>query len=258
MQGLLKNPMADGSTMGVSSGASLGAVLYLTFGFNLPFFNNYSLMFFAIIYAFLSLILIIFLTYKIDSSLSTNTLILIGIIFSMFMNALITLCISIAGSRANSITFWTLGSLSGADYNDVILIFFVFVISFVFISLKHKELNAFAIGEENAAHVGINVKSTKIQLLIIISILIGVCVSIGGTIAFIGLVTPHIARFIVGANYKKILSASVVLGGNILLIADLLSRILIRPQELPVGVITSIFGAIIFIFVIFSQNRRNR
>lgn len=256
MQGLLKNPMADGSTMGVSSAASLGAVVFLTFASEMNIFQYEGLMIFSILFAFLSLLLIIFLSYKIDSSLSTNTMILVGIIFSMFFTALITLCISFAGNKANTITFWTLGSLSSSDYKDVIIIFITFLLSAFMIFFRYKELNAFALGEENASHLGVNVKSVKIQLLLSVSILIGVCVSIGGSIAFVGLVAPHIARFIVGPNHKKLLPFSIITGANLLLFADLLARILIKPQELPLGVITSIIGSMFFIIIMVKQSRK--
>ena len=118
-----------------------------------------------------------------------------------------------------------------------------------------RELNAFAIGEENAMHIGINVKRVKLTILIAVSVLIGVCVSIGGTIGFVGLVTPHMVRMIVGPNHKRLLPASLFTGAIFLMLADLVSRIILNPLELPIGVVTSFIGAILFV-IIFYRTRR--
>lgn len=249
MQGLLKNPMADGSTLGVSSGASLGAVLAILL--NLPVTPV------AIAFAFLSLVLILFLSHKIDLSLSTNTIILVGIIFSMFASSLISLCITFAGNKVNTITFWTLGSLAGSDYKDVLLIGISFCICSAIMLYRGEELNAFAIGEENAFNLGVNINRVKLELLITVSILTGTCVSIGGTIGFVGLIVPHMTRYITGANHKKLLPVSIFAGANILLIADLISRTVAIPKELPIGVITSIFGVILFIFILIGKREES-
>ena len=120
-----------------------------------------------------------------------------------------------------------------------------------------RELNAFAIGEDNARHIGVNVKRVKLVVLIAASALIGVCVSIGGTIGFVGLVTPHMVRMIVGPNHKRLLPATVFGGATFLMLCDLVARILLDPKELPIGVVTSFVGAILFV-VIFYQTRRGK
>lgn len=120
-----------------------------------------------------------------------------------------------------------------------------------------RELNAFAVGEDNARSVGVPVRRVKLMLLIAVSALIGVCVSIGGTIGFVGLVTPHMARMIVGPNHRRLLPASLFGGAVFLLLADLAARVLLNPLELPLGVVTSFVGAILFV-VIFFRSRRVR
>ncbi len=121
--------------------------------------------------------------------------------------------------------------------------------------LHARELNAFAVGEENAQHIGVNTRRTKLTVLITVSALIGVCVYIGGTIGFVGLVTPHMVRMLVGPNHKRLLPASLFGGAVFLMLADLVARILLNPKELPIGVVTSLVGAVVFV-VIFYNTRR--
>ena len=257
MQGLLRNPLADGSTLGVSSGASLGAVIALAFGVSLPGSAFGGVMLMAMASAFLSLLLILSLAYALDRSLSTNSIILIGVIFSMFTSSAINLIISFADTQVRSITFWTMGSLSGANYGHVqILALALFLCGGVMLRYS-RELNAFAIGEDNARHIGVNVKRVKLVILIAVSVLIGVCVSIGGCIGFVGLVMPHMTRMLVGPNHGRLLPASLFSGAIFLLLADLVARTLLSPIELSIGVVTSMVGAVAFV-LIFYRTRKAR
>ncbi len=255
MQGLLRNPLADGSTLGVSSGASLGAVLAIAVGFSIPGLPGMGTALAGILFAFLSLMCILALAHKLDYSLSTNTIILIGVIFSMFANSVISLCVTFAGERLRSVVFWTMGSLDGAGYQDVLLMFAALAICGVVILLKARELNAFAVGEDNARNVGIDVKRVKTVVMVAVSVLIGVAVSIGGSIGFVGLVIPHIMRMLVGPNHRRLLPASLFGGAAFLMLADLVARTLLRPRTLPIGVVTSIIGAVMFIFIFYRTSR---
>lgn len=255
MQGILKNPLADGSTLGVSSGASLGAVLAIAFGINIPWIHGAGTMLLAMIFAFASLIIILGFARKIDKSLATNTIILTGIVFSMFINSIISLIIAFAGDRVKTITFWTMGSLANTDYLNVITLLIAVLIFGAPILKNARELNALAIGEDNARSIGVDVKKVKLVVLIAVSALIGVCVSIGGTIGFVGLVTPHMTRMIVGPNHKKLLVSSMFFGSVFLMLADLISRTVLSPMELPIGVVTSFIGAMVFVYI-FYKNRK--
>ena len=255
MQGLLKNPLADGSTLGVSSGASLGAAIAIAFDFRIPFLPFSATMGTAILFAFLSLLIILSLAYRLDNSLSTNTIILIGIIFSMFISSVISLVVTFASEKVKQITFWTMGSLSGSSYSNARVLFISLILCGGILFRYARELNAFAVGEDNARHIGVNVRKVRLIVLIAVSILIGVSVSIGGSIAFVGLVTPHILRMLTGPNHKKLLPASAFGGATFLMLADLTARILFNPVELPIGVVTSFVGAILFIYI-FYQTRR--
>ena len=255
MQGLLRNALADGSTLGVASGASLGAVVAIAFGVTFPALPFAGTMLMAMAFGFLSLVVILSLAYRLDGSLSTNTIILVGVIWSMFVSSIISLIVTFAGEKVRSITFWTMGSLQGSDYlSALVLLVSLCLFGGVLLS-RARELNAFAVGEANARSVGVNVKRVKFTVLVCVSALIGVCVSIGGAIGFVGLVTPHMARLIVGPNHRRLLPASLFGGAIFLLLCDLVSRVLLNPVELPIGVVTSFIGAITFM-VIFARARK--
>ena len=258
MQGLLKNPLADGSTLGVSAGASLGAVIAIAFGITLPALPFAGTMVLAMLFAFLSLIIILSLAYKLDYSLSTNTIILIGVIFSMFVSSILSLITAFAGDRVKQITFWTMGSLAGSSFQNALVLFGALLIFGTIIFRYARELNAFAIGEDNARHIGVNVRRVKLVVLISVSALIGVCVSIGGTIGFVGLVTPHMVRMITGPNHKRLLPACLFGGATFLMLCDLAARIIVNPLELPIGVVTSFIGAFLFIVIFYKSRRSTR
>lgn len=255
MQGLLRNPLADGSTLGVTSGASIGAVLAIAFGIAIPGFEGAGPMLMAIVFAFFSLILILALAYRLDYSLSTNTIILIGVVFNMFAHSIVSLIITFAGEHIKSIMFWTMGSLSGTSYTNALTLLVAFVLCSTIILSFSRELNAFAIGEDNARNVGVNVKRVKLVVMIAVAALIGVSVSIGGTISFVGLVIPHMTRMVTGPNHKRLLPASIFSGAVFLMLADLLSRVVLNPVELPIGVVTSFVGSITFVYIFYSSRK---
>ena len=166
----------------------------IAFGVTIPGVPFAGTMAMAMVFAFCSLLIILGLVYKLDFSLSTNTIILIGVIFSMFASSVMSIVITFSGEHLRSITFWTMGSLQGTSYTNVLVLLVALILFGGTILLHARELNAFAVGEENARHVGVNVRRVKLIILIAVSGLIGVCVSIGGTIGFVGLVTPHMGR----------------------------------------------------------------
>lgn len=256
MQGLLRNPLADGSTLGVSSGASLGAVFAILFNIGFPSLPFAGTMMMAILFAFGSLVLILSLSYAADRLLSTHTIILMGIIFSMFASSLLSLLITFSGEKIKSITFWTMGSLAGSGYENDLVLFCALLLCGSVLLFHTRELNAFSLGENAAQHIGVNVKRVKLVVMIAVSVLIGVCVSVGGAIGFVGLIIPHIARLIAGANHKRLLPASMFLGAIFLMLADLLARTILNPIELPIGVVTSLVGAIAFVAVFFRSREK--
>lgn len=256
MQGLLRNPLADGSTLGVSSGASLGAVLAIVLGMQFPGLPFAGTMVMAMLFAFGSLALILTLAYALDRSLATGTIILIGVVFSMFVSSLMNLLITFAGEKIKSITFWTLGSLSGSTYVNALTLFLALTVCGGVLLALGGALNAFALGEEQAQHLGVSVRRVKLTVMAAVSVLLGVCVSIGGAIGFVGLVIPHMVRLVLGPDHRRLLPASMLAGAVFLLLADLVGRTLLSPIELPIGVVTSLVGAVAFLVIFYRSRKR--
>ncbi|KPU42435.1 hemin transport system permease protein HmuU [Oxobacter pfennigii] len=258
MQGLLKNPLADGTTLGVSGGASLGAVLAIALGLSIPGFPFAGTVLTAMLFAFISIITVLALAYKLDFSLSTNTIILLGVIFNMFVSSITSLLVTFAGEKVKTIVFWTMGSFAGCTYGNAAMLLGALVLFGGLLMLQTRELNAFAVGEDNARNIGVNVRQVKLLVLICVSALIGVCVSISGTIGFVGLVTPHMIRMVVGPNHKRLLPASAFGGAIFLMLSDLAARTFLNPRELPIGIITSFVGALLFIWIFYSSSKGGR
>ena len=255
MQGLFRNPLADGSTLGVSSGGALGAAVAIVLEISIPGIPLAGNIVMAMIFAFGSLMMILTMAYSMDRSLSTQTIILIGVIFSMLASALLSLLFAFAGDKLKSVTFWTMGSLSGRNMTHVLILAIGTVLFGGLLLCRSRELNHFALGEENARRVGVQVRKVKLEILIVVSSLIGVCVAVGGSIAFVGLIVPHMVRMITGPNHRKLLPVSMLGGAVFLMLTDLLARTVISPVELPIGVVTSLIGAITFA-AIFRSSRK--
>ena len=255
MQGLLRNPLADGSTLGVSSGAALGAALSIVLGITIPGLETAGPAAMAMLFAFGSLLLILALAWGIDRSFATHNIILIGVVFTMLVSALLSILITFSGEKLRSITYWTMGSLSGKSYEQAGVLLGGLILFGTPLFLQSRELNAFAVGEENALHVGVPVRRVKLTVMICASALIGICVSIGGSIAFVGLIIPHMVRLAAGPNHRRLLPLSAFAGAVFLMLADLTARSLLSPLELPIGVVTSLIGAVVFI-AIFYRSRK--
>ncbi len=257
-QGLLRNPLADPFTLGISSGASVGAVMTIFFGISFPLFNLYTLPFVSIIASFVTLIIVLTFARKIDKSMRVETIILTGIVFSSFLSALISLMITLTGEELRQIIGWLLGSVAMRGWEHVLIILPFFVIGSFILLLNTRELNAFSFGEDQAKHLGVNVESKKMLILIAGSMLTGAAVSVSGVIGFVGLVIPHFVRLLFGPEHRSLLLKSMIIGAIFLILADLVSRIIIQPQELPIGVITALIGAPIFALILIRQNVKVR
>ena len=210
----------------------------------------------AMLFAFGSLMLVLALAYVFDKSLSTGTIILVGVIFSMFVSSLMSLLITFAGEKLKTITFWTLGSLSGSTYWNALTLLIALLPCGGLLMRLAPELNAFALGEEQAQHLGVPVRRVKLLVMAAVSVLLGVCVSIGGTIGFVGLIIPHMMRMLLGPDHNRLLPASLLAGASFLLLADLAGRSLFSPLELPIGVVTSLVGAVVFIVIFYRSRKR--
>lgn len=253
-QGLLRNPLADPYTLGVSSGASVGAVMTIFFNISLPFFGLFTLPLLSIVFAFLTMMIVIVFARLLDKSMRVETVILTGIIFSSFLGALISLMIALTGDELRQIIGWLLGSVSMRGWNYVLIILPFFLIGSFLLIMHGNELNVMSFGEEHAQHIGVNVQRKKLVIMIAGSILTGAAVAVSGTIGFVGLVIPHFIRLLIGPNHRHLLPASILVGASFLVLADLFARTIISPAELPIGVITALIGAPVFALILVRQN----
>ena len=167
-----------------------------------------------------------------------------------------SLLITFAGEKLKTITFWTLGSLSGSTYRNALTLLIALLLCGGLLLRLAPELNAFALGEEQAQHLGVPVRRVKLLVMAAVSVLLGVCVSIGGTIGFVGLIIPHMMRMLLGPDHNRLLPASLLAGASFLLLADLAGRSLFSPLELPIGVVTSLVGAVVFIVIFYRSRKR--
>nr|WP_249222328.1 iron ABC transporter permease [Planococcus sp. MSAK28401] len=254
-QGLLKNPLADPYTLGVSSGAAVGAVMTLFFGISIPFLGLFTLPVISMIGALITMLAVMGFARLVDRSMKMETVILTGIIFSSFLGSIMSLMIALTGEELRQIIGWLLGSVSmrGWAYVQMALPF-VLVGSFV-LWLYRRELNAMLFGEERAQHLGVDVKKSKMAILIGGSVLTGSAVAVSGTIGFVGLVVPHMTRLVWGSDHRHVLPLSFINGAALLIVCDLVARTIISPTELPIGVITAFIGAPVFAFIFFRQRR---
>lgn len=246
-QGLLRNPLADPYTIGVSSGASLGAVIVLFFQITIIGLGSFTLPIVAIISGLITLLVVFGLVRLSSRSLAIETIILAGIIVGAFIGALVSLLISLGDRDAmTQIIYWLYGSVGMRGWNYVQLIVPFMLVGTIILIYHYRELNALALGEEAADHIGVNVKKGKTFVLIGASLLTGAAVAVSGSIGFVGLVIPHVVRLVVGPNHRHVLPLSFLIGGAFLILADLLARSIIAPQELPIGVITALIGEPVF------------
>lgn len=255
-QGLLKNPLADPYTLGISSGASVGAVMTIFLGISIPVLGVFTLPVFSMVGAACTMIIVLTFARLVDRSMKMETLILTGIIFSSFLGSCISLMVALTGEQLREIIGWLLGSVSMRGWSYVQMVLPFMVIGTGIIWLTRRELNAMIYGEERAQYLGVNVKRSKYMILAGGSILTGAAVAASGTIGFVGLVVPHMIRLLIGADHRHLLTLSFLNGASLLVICDLVSRTIIAPIELPIGVITSFIGAPVFAYIFFKQRRK--
>ncbi len=261
LQGLFRNPLVDPGFIGVSSGAAVGAMIAIMFSAFFSTFINKNLLVFllpilAIIGSFITTLMVYILS-KVHNKTNIMAMLLSGIAINALSGALIGIFISIStDSQLRSFTFWTLGGLDNADWS-VILITSIFIIFPLTIIYKMKsQLDIFMLGDAEAMHLGINVEWLKKKIILISSIMVGISVSFCGMIGFIGLITPHLIRMIIGPNHNYLIPASALLGALLLTTSDIIAKSIISPAQLPIGVVTSCIGAPFFIWLIYNQKKR--
>lgn len=254
LQGLFRNPLVEPGIIGVSSGAALFAVIFIVFGSHLTLFTDTFGAFTLPIMAFLGGLLSVFLVYQLASGqgkTDISLLILAGVAINALAAALIGLVIFYGDDTAiRNYTFWSLGDVGGASWDKVGIAFLLAVLPSGIILAQYGGLNALAMGEAEAFHVGINVQKVKFIVLFFSALMVGVGVSMTGIIGFVGLIVPHLIRLVFGADHRLVLPASFLLGALLLAIADLLARTIVSPAEMPIGILTAVIGCPFFIWLI--------
>ncbi|MEW9081536.1 FecCD family ABC transporter permease [Caldanaerobacter subterraneus] len=250
-QGLLRNPMADPYVLGISSGAAFGATIAIIMG--LGIFGLSSM-------AFITALLTIFFVYTVSrtgSRLSMTTMLLAGIAISAFMFAIISLLMLLNHDQFSRIVFWTMGGFGLVSWPQVIYSSPLILIgSFVMYAFS-RDVNAILTGEESAEHLGVNAEFVKKIILVLGSLVTASCVSVGGIIGFVGLIVPHISRLIVGPDNRVLVPFSALFGASFLTFADLLARVILKPVEMPIGIITATFGGPFFLYLLVRSKQKN-
>lgn len=254
MQSILKNPLASSYTLGVSSGAALGASIAILF--KVSIFGIFTLQAFGFIFGLITVFFAICISSKIDRSMQNNAIILTGMAFSLFTNAMLSILLSFAKENLQNLIFWQMGSFSMKDIRYLFILYPAVFIIFILSLTKYREMDIMTFGDEQASISGIEVKKIKIFLISISAIITGLIVSVVGVIGFIDLFTPHVARKIFGSNHKYVLPSSLILGGSFMVLCDLIARTIVSPIELPIGAITSAIGAPFFIYLYFNKRER--
>jgi iron complex transport system permease protein len=255
MQGLFRNPIVEPGLTGTSAGAALGASIVFVMApvFN-PAFKSFMGPLLVPVFAFLCSLLATYIVYALAKNakrVSIMSLLLIGI-------AVNALCLSGTGfmsyiardPQARSITFWNLGTFSGASWQQVFTVGTVATVIFIFALRYSKQLNTLLLGEEEAGYLGVDADKLKRRVMLLNTAMVSVATAFVGVISFMGLIVPHVLRLLIGSDNKKLLPASMILGSLLLVLADMCARLILAPAEVPIGIITSLVGAPVFILLL--------
>jgi iron complex transport system permease protein len=253
-QGLFRNPLADPYLIGVAQGASLGAVI----GFLLPATWNLTGMGVIPVFAFTGAIaatVVVYLLSRVGKTLPVSVLILAGVALSALLSSIVSYLVIFSGDRLHSIIFWMMGSFSGSEWSEVLIALPYIAIGTAVIVMFARLLNVMQLDEEQAQQLGVNVERFKLILLAAATLITAASVSFVGTIGFVGIIIPHIVRLIWGADHRHLLPLAILTGAIFMILADLISRTILAPTEIPIGVITAICGAPFFLYLLRRRKR---
>jgi iron complex transport system permease protein len=257
MQGLFRNPLADPSLIGVTAGASLGAAIAIVAGAHQ--LQGIGILSVVSVGAFIGGVLAVLFVYRLattSSGTSVATMLLAGIAITALAGACSSLLEFFADNTLlRRISLWKMGGLDGAGAAELWLGFVVTAVLCIVIPRYADGLNALLLGESEARHLGIDVARTKLALVLLVAIGVGTSVALVGTIAFVGLVVPHIVRLLIGPRHQALLPCSAMAGSLLLVVADTVSRTAVAPTELPVGIVTAILGVPFFISLLRQRHQ---
>ena len=254
MQSTVNNPIAEPYVLGISAGATLGATLSIILGLKVMVSLG------AFFGAILATIAVLIIASMQGGRMTTSSLILSGTVVNALFLAFSNFIISV-GANADSvmtIKFWTMGSLAGTTWSDLVLPTIVVGMAFLFFSTQYRVFNAMMKGDEAALTLGIPLRFYWYLYVTVVAVLTAVLVATCGIIGFVGLITPHLARGLVGTNYRRLFPVATLLGALFVIWADVLSRIIIPNAELPIGIFTALVGAPFFIYIVGGRRREVR
>jgi iron complex transport system permease protein len=254
-QSILRNPLASPYILGVSSGASLGAGLIIVSGFSIPLVSGFTLPLAGFSFGLVTVFAVIAFSAKIDKTMSNNTVILCGMVFSLFVGGLLTTLSAIFSDDLKRIVLWQMGSFALRGWLYVKLILPFFVIGTAGIMRYTREMDLLTFGDDQAKSAGVETGVIRKALLAFSTVLSGAAVSLSGGIGFVDLIAPHAARRITGSGHRYLIPMSFIVGGSLMVITDLIARTVISPSELPLGAITALVGAPFFAWIYFKRRR---
>lgn len=258
MQGLFRNPLADPGLVGVGAGAGLGAIVSIVLGAALPayianLFGYYLVPFAAFFGGWITTLLLYWVSTR-RGRTSVATMLLAGIALGALAGALSGVLIYVADdAQLRDLTFWGMGSLAGATWTKVLAASPLMVAALLLAPFLARGLNGLALGEAAARHMGIPVQRMKNTAIMAVAASTGAAVAVSGGIGFVGIVVPHLLRLMVGPDHKYLLVNSALLGASLLLVADVISRTIIAPAELPIGIVTATLGGPFFLWILLRQ-----
>ncbi|MBO5146375.1 MAG: iron ABC transporter permease [Lachnospiraceae bacterium] len=253
-QGIFRNPLADPHILGVSSGAAFGATLAMLTGAGAGFMGLGTVG----IFAFAGALAVVFLVYsisKISGEISATSMLLTGTAISTFLSALISLLMTFHNDQIEKVYMWTMGSFSSAAWGKVGFLTLFAAIGAGILLMYARKLNLILMGDDDAKCLGIDVDRTRRHIIAAASILVGASVAVSGVIGFAGLMIPHCIRLVAGADNKKLMPYSFLLGAIFMTLCDVAARTVAAPTEIPVGIITAMFGAPYFIFLVLRRRK---
>lgn len=255
LQGLLRNPLCEPYVLGISSGASLGAILAIVSGIGYTIFGFGILPLFAFLGAAIAFLLIYRIS-QIGGRIPIQNLLLTGVIVGAVLSSVaISIVYFSQREGVHNVMWWMLGNLQIFEFNLLISVAFIVASGVILSFIFSRELNAISLGEEEALHLGIDIERLKKILFLSASLITGAIVSATGMIGFIGLVVPHFMRLLVGPNHKVLIPSCLLAGGIFLVICDSISRIAVSPSEIPIGVMTAILGGPFFIYILRKKSK---
>ena len=255
MQSVLRNPLASSYTLGVSSGASLMAAIVIVSGFALPVIGEYTLPLFGFAGGLGTVFLAMALAMRFDRNLENQTIILVGMVLSLFVNALLTLVTALADDHLSRLVYWQMGSFSGQSWANCGLVLSILVVGLLVLLRYSREMDLMTFGEEQALSAGVDLQKVKLILISVSALMTGTAVSLAGVIGFVDLIAPHVVRRFFGSNHKLVVPASALFGGMFMVLADMAGRTMLAPEELPVGAVTALIGAPFFAYIYFRRRR---